>query len=208
VVDLFSSERPMDDPAPFELAERVAEAARKLDIETALIGASALAAHNYVRGTDDVDLGTAVDPRTALKSLEQALRDLGLNAELRMPDDQDDLGGVLGVWEREDEDGRPLDLVEVVNFYNPYRPRPNPALAAIKNAVPLDERTKLKCVRLADLVALKLYAGGRTDLADIGEVLAQNPDADVEEIRAVAKPYDRSGELERIIAEAAQRRSR
>lgn len=198
----------MDESAPFELAERVAEAARKLDIETALIGASALAAHNYVRGTDDVDLGTAVDPRTALKSLEQALRDLGLNAELRMPDEEDDLGGVLSVWEREDEDGRPLDLVEVVNFYNPYRPKPNPALAAIKNAVPLDERTNLKYVRLADLVALKLYAGSRKDLADIGEVLAQNPDADVEEIRAVAKPYDRSGELEHIIAEAAQRRSR
>src|SRR3954451_15969608 len=127
----------MDDLAPFELAERVAEAARKLGLETALIGASALAAHNYVRGTSDVDLGAAVDPRTALRALEQALRELGLHAELRMPDDQDVLGGVLGVWKHEDADGRPLDLVEVVNFCNPYRPMPNPAKAAIENAVPL-----------------------------------------------------------------------
>ena len=198
----------MDDPAPFELAERVAEAARKLGIETALIGASALAAHNYVRGTDDVDLGAAVDPRTALRALQQALIDLGLHAELTMPDDQDDLGGVLGVWEHEDADGRPLDLVEVVNFNNPYRPKPNPAKAAIENAVPLDERTKLKYVRLADLVALKLYAGSRKDLADIAEVLAKNPDADFDEIRTVAKPYDATGELECLIAEAALQASR
>lgn len=198
----------MDELAPFELAERVAETARTLGIETALIGASALAAHNYVRGTDDIDLGAAVDPRTALRALEQALVELGLRAQLRMPDDQDDLGGVLGVWEHEDADGRPLGLVEVVNFYNPYRPRANPAKAAIENAVPLDERTKLKYVRLADLVALKLYAGSRKDLADIAEVLALNPEADLQEIRATAKPYDATGELERLIAEAALQASR
>jgi hypothetical protein len=208
VVDFFSSVRAMDDPAPFQLAERVAEAARKLGIETALIGAIALAAHNYVRGTDDVDLAVAVDRRTVLRGLEQALIELGLHAELRMPADQDDLGGVLGIWEHEDADGRPLDLVEVVNFHNPYRPKPNPAKAAIENALRLDERTHLKYVRLADLVALKLYAGSRTDLADVCEVLARNPDADLEEIRRVAKPYDAAGELERLIAEAALQASR
>lgn len=198
----------MGDPAPFEVAERVAEAARELGIETALIGASALAAHNYVRATDDVDLATTVDPRTELRSLQRALQDLGLHAELHMPDDEDVLGGLLGVWEHQDEEGRPLDLVEVVNFFNPYRPKPNPAAAAIENAVPLDERTKLKYVRLPDLVALKLYAGGRQDLADIGELLVKNPEADLDEIRSIAKPYDRGGDLERLIAEAGLRVSR
>jgi hypothetical protein len=198
----------MGDPAPFEVAERVAEAARRLGIETALIGAAALAAHNYVRATEDVDFATSVDPRTELRSLQQALHDLGLHAELNMPDDEDVLGGVLGIWEHEDEDGRPLDLVEVVNFFNPYRPKPNPATAAIKNAVSLDEHTNLKYVRLPDLVALKLYAGGRQDLADIGELLVKNPDTDLDEVRAVAKPYDRGGDLERLIAEASQRVSR
>ena len=41
-----------------DLAERVAEAARELGIETALIGAMAMAVHKYLRGTADVDLGT------------------------------------------------------------------------------------------------------------------------------------------------------
>ena len=208
VVDFYSSVRAMDELAPFDLAERVAEAAQQLDIEMALIGASALAAHNYVRGTDDVDFGAAVDPHTALRALEQALLELGLHAELSMPDHEGDLGGVLRVWEHEDADGRRLDLVEVVNFYNPDRPRANPAKAAIQNAVFLDVHTKLKYVRLADLIALKLYAGSRTDLADIAEVLAKNPEADVDEIRTVAKPYDSTGQLEQLIAEAALRASR
>jgi hypothetical protein len=198
----------MAGPAPFELAERVAEAARKLGIEMALIGASALAAHNYVRATDDVDLATLVDPRTELRDLQQALHDLGLHAELNPPDDEDVLGGLLGVWEHEDDQGRPLDLVEVVNFYNPFRPTPNPAASAIKNSVRVDEHTNLRYVSLPDLVALKLYAGGRQDLADIGELLVNNPAADRDEIRSVAGPYDRGGDLERLIAEAALRVTR
>jgi hypothetical protein len=38
------------------LAERIATLASELGIQTALIGASALAAHNYIRATIDVDL--------------------------------------------------------------------------------------------------------------------------------------------------------
>lgn len=198
----FSSRRTVD--ARF-LAERVAGVARQLGIETALIGAAALAAHHYVRGTDDIDLATSVDPRTTLRELQEALVQLGLHAKLNMPDDEDVLGGVLGVWEREDAEGTPLEVVEVVNFHNPYHPRPNPAAHAIGNAMPLEEGSQLRYVRLPDLIALKLYAGGRTDLADIGELLVKNPLADVDEIRIVAARYDRDGNLERLIAEARAR---
>lgn len=184
------------------LAERVAKAAHQLGIDTALIGAAALAAHHYVRGTDDIDFATSVDPRTTLQELQEALVHGGLHAKLNMPDDEDVLGGVLGVWEREDAEGAPLEVVEVVNFYNPYRPRPNPAARAIRNAVPLEEGSRLRYVRLPDLVALKLYAGGRTDLADIGELLVKNPNADVAKIRETAAPYDRDDNLERLIEEA------
>jgi hypothetical protein len=55
------------------------------------------------------------------------------------------------------------------------RPRPNPAATAIRDAVPLDEKTTLRYVRLADLVALKLYAGARRDLADVVELLVPKP---------------------------------
>ena len=63
----------------------------------------------------------------------------------------------------------------------------------------------LKYVQLPDLIALKLYAGNRKDLADIVEVLVANPNANLDEIRAVAGPYDRTSELETLIAEATLR---
>lgn len=86
----------MDALGHLSLAERVAGVARDLGIQTALIGASALAAHNYVRSTMDVGLATIVDPDTELRRLEQALRDLGLHTQLNMPDDEDVLGGCCG----------------------------------------------------------------------------------------------------------------
>jgi hypothetical protein len=112
-----------EEPASFHLAERVASVALELGIESAVIGALALAAHNYVRATMDTDLATSVDVFTQLKALEDRLREQGLRVELRLPDEDDPVGGVLQVWEQEDDDGDPLDRVEVVNFRNPYRPR-------------------------------------------------------------------------------------
>jgi hypothetical protein len=193
----------IDPPPQFALAERVVTVARGLGIETALIGAAAFAVHNYVRATQDVDLATTVNPHTALRELEQALVGTGLRARLRLPDEDDVLGGVLVVWEREDEDGELLEAVEVVNFSNPFRPQNNPARDAIRNAMPLDEESPLRCVQLPDLVALKLYAGSRQDLADVVQLLIRNPDADVDAVRAAASPYDSDVQLETLIAEAA-----
>lgn len=186
------------------LAEQVAETARRLGIETALIGAAALAVHNYLRGTQDVDLGSAVDPGVHLVSLERELAAQGLHTQLRLPDETDPLGGVLAVWQIEDDDGVPVEQVEVVNFVNPFQPTRSPAQRAIANATALDERSSLRCVSLPDLIALKLYAGARHDLADIVELLVRNPDADLEQIRSAASPFDRAGVLDELIAEAGR----
>lgn len=140
------------------LAERIATAASELGIQTALIGASALAAHDYVRATIDIDLATRVDPRTELRALEQRLRESGMSVELRMPDQHDPIGGVLSVWTHETADSERLDLVEVVNFSNPYLPAETPAAEAIRNATPLEPGSALRCATLRDLIALKLYA--------------------------------------------------
>lgn len=193
----------------FALAERVANAAKDFRIETALIGASALAVHNYVRATEDVDLATAVDPYTKLTALQAALDRQGLKTRLLLPDEDDLLGGVLKVWEREDEEGEPIDVVEVVNFQNPHRPgRLNPGANAIKNSIQLDAQSSLRCVQLRDLIALKLFAGSMRDLGDIAELLVANASADLVEIRETASPYDRSNELERILKEVELRISR
>jgi hypothetical protein len=173
---------------PVEFAERVANIALRLNIETALIGAYALAAYHYVRGSSDIDLATNVQLHE-LQSLKRALEDVGLHTKLNTPDDQDPLGGVLVIWERANDEGEPIDPVEVVNYYNPYRPQRTPARDAIKNAISLAEKPGLRYPRLSDLIALKLYAGSRGDEADVVELLVRNPGADLDEVRATCKRY-------------------
>ena len=187
--------------ATLALAELVAGEARRLGFEAAMIGAAALAVHGYARGTEDIDLAVAVDPGTKLKALQSALQAGGFESELRLPGDDDPLGGLLTV--RAPQAGSPgsIDVVEVVNFRNPHRFVATPGPAAIARAEAM-AGSSLRCVTLGDLVALKLYAGGLADLADIEQLLAHNPDADLATIRAVAAEFDDEGRLEGLIASA------
>jgi hypothetical protein len=189
-----------------DLAERVADAARELGIETALIGAIAMAVHMYIRGTSDVDLATNVSSPSDLRRLQEKLEALGLKTELRLPDEEDPLGGVLEVWQHEDDEALPIEPVEVVNFLNPHRPALNPGAAAIRNAVRIDESSPLRSACLPDLIALKLYSESRRDRADVVELLARNPEADREAIRVACAPFGFGEILEQLIREADQMR--
>ncbi len=186
------------------LAERVAVAATELGIETALIGAMALAANKFMRGSQDVDLASYVDPFTQLRALERALQAQGLKTKLTTPDDSDDLGGKLKVWEHEDEDEEPIHPCDVVNFANPFRRRKTPAVNALKTAIPVGAGSVLRYVRLPDLIAFKLDTGATKDRGDVVELLIHNPDADLDEIRQIAGPFDGANVLESLILEAAQ----
>lgn len=188
----------LDPQTSIELAEQVAGSARVIGIDSALIGAAALAVHRYTRATEDIDLAVATDPHRGLAELERRLLASGLRTRLRLPDDDDPLGGVLTVW-RSHETDDPVDVVEVVNFSNPSRPMRTPANSALARAQWLSE-SGLKCVTLEDLVAFKLYAGGQRDHADIALLLANNPNADLARVRAAAEPFDRSKQLEALIA--------
>ncbi len=192
----------LDPAASIALAEQVADAARRIGVDTALIGAAALAVHRYTRGTEDIDLAADVDPHEKLGALKKMLDSAGLHSRLRMPDAEDPLGGVLVVWATVDEDGEPTDIVEVVNFYNPERIVSTPASAAIARAGALPG-TSLRCVTIEDLIALKLYAGGLGDHADIVQLLARNREADLEAIREVAARFDVGGQLDALIEQAA-----
>lgn len=184
-----------------ELAEQVAEIAKREGVELVLIGGMGLAAHGYVRGTKDVDLGAYVDPFTKLRALQTRLRAEGLETRLILPDDDDGLGGVLRVWTRVDEDGDPVVPVEIVNFLNPLAPVPDhPGSLAIAEGVSL-EGTALRYAPLPELIALKLYAGGRRDLADVVELLRVNPDADLGAIRAAASRFGFEDLIEDLISE-------
>ena len=197
----------LDPRASLALAEQVAETARRNGFDTALIGAAALAVHRYTRGTEDLDLAVNVDPHTHLVALQRALAGDGLQTELRLPDDDDPLGGVLVVRLPANDDDEPAALVEVVNFHNPARPVPTPAAQAIARAQGLSG-IALRCVTIEDLVALKLYAGGLGDHADVLQLLSRNPDVDLAAVRAAALPFDRDARLESLIEQAATLRPR
>lgn len=68
--------------------------------------------------------------------------------------------------------------------------------------------SSLRCVTIEDLVALKLYAGGLGDHADVVELLARNPDVDLDAVRATASPFDRQAQLESLIEQSAVVRRR
>jgi hypothetical protein len=189
--------------ATLSLAERVAATARDLGIETALIGAAALSVHGYTRGTQDLDLAVLIDPHTQLRALRNALEASGLNCELRLPDDEDPLAGMLVIRHADANDPERADIVEVVNFRHAHRASRSPAQGAIVRAEPVPG-TSLRCVTIEDLVAFKLYAGGWSDLADIQQLLARNPQLDLESLRTVAAPFDREGKLEALIASAKE----
>jgi hypothetical protein len=179
------------------LAERVATIAAEVGIVTAVIGATALAAHNYVRGTADIDLASAVDPFRDLSRLRDRLAAEGYHTELNMPDADDSLGGVLRVRAHDEED----DPVEIVNFQNPLRPSHNPGPEAVQMAEPIGLTSPLRCATLHHLIALKLYAGGRRDQADVVELLRRNPDADRSQVRDVCTRYGSVSVLEQLLQE-------
>jgi hypothetical protein len=95
-----------------EVASEVLAALRDQGLDAVVIGAMALAVHGYPRATEDLDLAIATAPRN-LHTLAEALRRRGCDVEVREPDAQDPLGGVVDIR------ASGADLVQVVNFDNP-----------------------------------------------------------------------------------------
>jgi hypothetical protein len=173
-------------------AREVASILDGLGIESALIGAMALAAHHYIRHTEDVDLATAVDPFSALSAAADRLRSSGYEVELNAPDAQDPLGGVLNV----DRDG--IDRIQVVNYFNPYNQLAPVGQEAVRTAAVVPGDT-LRVVDLPHLIALKLYAGGRKSQLDVLELLERNPEVSREEIRQVCARFGLDGALAKLL---------
>jgi len=163
-------------------AERIAAILEEEGVPVVVIGAVALAAHQYVRSTMDVDFGVDADLKR-MRGLVETLRARGYDAELREPDADDPLGGVIDV-------SGEFGLVQIVNFGERFP-------AAIRDALNGEEiRIRpggLRVMPIPQLVALKLYAGGWKSLADIVELLRRNPQADLEMIGETCRKYRLSG---------------
>ena len=181
----------MSDPeATLRAAERVAALLDQHGVPSVVIGAVALAAYHYVRYTEDIDLGVDAD-LPGMRKLAVALREEGFTVELREPDGDDPLGGVIDV-------SGPFGLVQVVSFAGRLPAAIRDALAG--DDVRVSPGSKLRLVPLPQLVALKLYAGGTKSRSDIVELLRRNPEADHSPIRTACRRYRLRG-LEAILRE-------
>lgn len=162
-----------------QAAEHVASLLAANDVPAVVIGAVALAAYRYVRHTEDIDLGVDADlPK--MRVLAAALRDEGFIVDFHEPDGDDPLGGVIDV-------SGPFGLIQVVSFADRFPAVIRDALAG--DDVRIRPGSELRLVPIAQLVALKLYAGGSRSKSDIVELLRRNPEADLDEIRQTCRRY-------------------
>jgi len=156
-------------------------------VASAVIGAVALAAHGFARSTADFDLATVTDPFTVLRDVARELEAAGLEVELRYPDADDPVGGVLEVR------GAGADPVEVVNLRNRL------AREAIQTAISMPG-APFPVVDLVHLVALKVDAGGPQDVADVVQLLERNAPPPLEALREVCARHRLTDRLERVLA--------
>lgn len=183
------------DLATLELAERISGMLREHGIENAMIGAGAMAVHGYVRGTHDLDFAVEADLVTGLERIRRRLKDEGLQVDLRSPDADDPLGGVLDIH------GPHGEHVQIVNYHNDFhRGAGMLAFEAIRAAETYDfEGVQLRVVALPHLIALKVYAGGPKSVADILGLLGESPGA-LPAAREVCARHGLGPKLDRLLA--------
>lgn len=148
-------------------------------IAFALIGAGALALRGVSRSTADVDLLT-VDDRCLHESLWATLNVEGLDLRLLKGDFEDPLAGSVRL-------SAPADrIVDVVVGRHKWQSE----IIARAERLSTGE-LELPVVRAADLVLLKLFAGGPKDAWDIAALLETRPDQRAELCLAVERDLDR-----------------
>lgn len=177
--------------AVLQAAEKVSAILQGFQIDSVVIGAIAMAAHHYIRYTEDVDLGINTDLSTLRKISATLREDEEFQVTLREPDASDPLSGVIDVRGA-------FGMVQIVNFGQTF-----PVViedAWRESTFTVHPESNLRLAPLPHLIALKLYAGGFKSLADIAELLKRNPNADLNEVRAVCNAYRLRG-LEEIISE-------
>lgn len=179
-----------DANAILRAAEDILRHLQEHHVDALVIGAVALAAHGYVRQTEDLDLGVNANVRK-LRELAGSLRSAGYRTELHEPDAGDPLGGVLDI------EGS-FGLIQIISYADKFPAVIEDALRETQLTV--HPGSSLKLVPLPHLIALKLYAGGTKSKADVIELLVRNPELDLESLRELCRSYRLRG-LDELIAE-------
>jgi hypothetical protein len=133
------------------LLAAVHETLEAVAIQHAVIGAAAMAVHGVARSTLDLDL-LALDPRCLDRSIWQELAARGVELELRLGDAEDPLAGVVRMVGL---GARPVDLLVGRSAWQ------QGVLARASGA--RVGGVELPVATAADLILLKLYAGGPQD---------------------------------------------
>ena len=143
------------------LLESVADYLHHRTIPHAIIGAAALALHGVSRSTFDQDLLV-----TSIRVLDDTFWrefDTDAHVDIRRGDSEDPLSGVVRI-RRDDE--RDVDIVVGRHQWQDE---------LLARAEIIAHASGMRVVRAADLVLLKLYAGGSQDRWDIEQLLALDP---------------------------------
>lgn len=152
------------------IAARVREILEAAGIPYALIGAVAMAARGRVRATLDTDY-LVTDRKAMSAGLWSELQSSGVSVDIRRGDMTDPLAGVVRVH---------LGAEEVDVVVGKYKWQAE----IISRAERMDvDRAMVPVPTIADLIILKLYAGGYQDLADVSALLTiGDRDATVREV--------------------------
>jgi hypothetical protein len=176
-----------------EAAQEVLDVLGEQGLEAVLIGATALAIHGYPRETRDLDLAIAADPRS-LHEVARRLKARGHQVEVRDPDPDDPLGGVMDVL------APGADPIQVINFSNPPGGGfPQVVSDALKEATEVAPGSRLRVVDLYHLIVFKLYAGGSKSKLDILELLERNPTLDRARLSEMSRQYRLEHELQEVL---------
>lgn len=141
------------------LGEVVQELERS-DVAACVIGAAAMAVSGVSRSTRDIDL-FSTDAAVLAPAFWGRLTAAGALADIRLGDASDPLRGVVRI-SRSGE--RPIDVVVGKHPWQEAIP---------SRAIPSDiEGTRLGVATAADVILLKLHAGGPQDAWDIAALLA------------------------------------
>jgi hypothetical protein len=183
--------------ATLRVAQEVEVALNAHQAESVVIGAAALAVHGYLRATTDFDLAVSLEPQK-LKQVAQLLQAKGYSVDVRLPDPDDPLGGVMDVR------AEGAYLVQVVNFSNPPAGGfPKLVADSLVEASRLSPDGPLRVVDVYHLIVFKLYAGGFKSMGDIAELLDRNPELDLERLKKLCAGYRMERALDAILSVSA-----
>ncbi len=181
----------------YQALRRILSVLESLKVPYALIGGLALAFHDVVRATKDLDLLILLSP-VEMERLAGQLRANGLHAQARKGAPGDPVVGVVVVDLPIDAGVVPCDLLLPSAVWQSQ---------AVRNASTFEvEGSAVRVVQARDLFLLKLYADGPQDLLDAGSLLRLQDESTGKEWKDAASKLRMGQELKRCLSFMTDRR--